>query len=168
MPNDLIPASDVDLLDAIKMSLTGASPKSVAKILKVSEAEVQKWILSPQWQKTKEQIWPQIRNAVHTELCSLRSQLARKLSDRIEHGDPVYDREGQVEYRELKARDLSSVLAQVNEVVNGLEKNKGEGEQHKKVDLDDLQSALRKLTQTEVRKEVSKQNAKVVPGERLN
>lgn len=164
MDDTAVALPDAELLAAVKAALMGAPYNEIAQILRIDEEQVRNWILSPSWQRTKEKLWPEIRNSIHTELVGLRCKLVRQLAVRIEQGDPAYDKEGELIYKPLKARDLSSVLAQVSDAINGLEKTVAKESDLGLMSLDDIQGALRNLA----RSEVAAQNARAIPGERLN
>ena len=156
--------SDDDLMEAVMASMCGAELEELAPLLKVPPNAVRYWVGTNEWNALKAQVYPRIKQTVHTELCGVRSLAIRRLGERLRDGDPVISRETGLPltrtvikndqpvevpvYAPVSAANVAKILTAASDVLHELERDLGVVRNDKgDISLEELAEGLKRYAQ---------------------
>ncbi len=146
-----VTCTDGDLLEAVRLWLSGGDKIEIAALLKTKPATVNYWINSKGWQVVARMIAPEMQALVSGSLTRLKRQSLEQLADRIENGDYRMDNSGEIVGRvPMKGRDLVEVFAKVSDAQVQLEKMIGsikDDDDSDKISLDKLALGLKRYAE---------------------
>ena len=103
---------------AVTLYAHGASHAEIAREFGISRSSVGNWVASKWWQPMVEDVVASIDQDNVRQLQKVHDKAVKITLQRLEQGDPVLDKHGEIHHLPVKARDASRIAADALDRVN--------------------------------------------------
>src|SRR6266576_248313 len=91
--------SDDELVEAVQAWLMGVDEDEIAGLLKVPKRSFRVWVSGESWQYLVGCLSDPVRRLVHGQMTRLTNKALKKVEERLDKGEPVYDDEtGEIKF----------------------------------------------------------------------
>ena len=144
-PEDLPQSpTDLALLRAVQMWLTGDPPQLVAKVIGCKPDEMSEMVTRKGWRFLEDCVRDDVSQIALSNLTRITHKCFRLLDERLEKGDPIYDPDGNIiGYRAIRAKDLSNIATQMIDKHLEIERRIDRIDEKDSLALEELAKSLR-------------------------
>jgi hypothetical protein len=141
--------SDAHLLEAVRGWLLNAPSEQVARLLGIKPSLLPDWINSHGWQQIVLLLREDVRAISYGAYGRLGLKAFQALEDRIDHGDPIVDSDGEIiARRPIKGKDLAEIISRLGAQQDLLEKKLGlQKNDDGDISLKDLAKSLKRFAE---------------------